>query len=195
MPRRRLLLRRRPLRPCRKLLSRILLLRQRRFPVLHPLPRRQLLPAPCNASTHTLPRRRLLPLHRPRSSLAVHARHVLRRHRPDCSDGQLRSRLLQQRRRCDVSVHEVPAGTVPGHSSASIVQGVPGRRILHRSVVRIRFCNRCTVVLELVVRACSNRRSGQLKQHPCRLLRTRVPSSLRLRESTRLERWHMRSTV
>jgi uncharacterized protein (DUF983 family) len=71
----------------------------------------------------------------------VHARHVLRTHRPDCSDGQLRSRLLQQRRRCNVSVHDVPAGTVPGHSSAIIVQGMPGRRLLQWSCTEL-FVNK-----------------------------------------------------
>ena len=130
VPRRQLLLDHRPFRSYRKLLSRILLLRRRRLPRLHRLPLRQLLSAPCHARGNAVPRRQLLSLRKPHSSHAVHARHVLRKHRPGCSVGQLRSRLLQQRRRCDVSVHEVPAGTVPGHSSASIVQGVPGRRIL-----------------------------------------------------------------
>ena len=130
VPRRQLLLDHRPLRSYRQLLSRILLLRQRSFPKLHCLPLRQLLSAPCHASGNAVPRRQLLSLRKPHSSHAVHTRHVLRTHRLDCGVGQLRSRILQQRRRCDGSLHEVPAGTVPGHSGAGIVQGMPSRRLL-----------------------------------------------------------------
>ena len=130
VPRRQLLLDHRPLRSYRKLLSRILLLRQRRLPRLHRLPLRQLLSAPCHASGNAVPRRQLLSLRKPHSSHAVYTRHVLRTHRLDCSVGQLRSRILQQWRRCDVSLHDVPAGTVPGHSGASIVQSMPCRGVL-----------------------------------------------------------------
>lgn len=130
--RRQLLLDCRPVRSYRRLLSRLLLLRQRSFPKLHRLSLRQFLSAPCDASSIAVSRRQLLPLHKPDSSHAMHPRNVLRRHRPRCGVGQLRSRLLQQRRRCDVSLHEVPAGTVPGHGGAGIVQGMSGRRVLHR---------------------------------------------------------------
>ena len=108
MPRRRLLLRRRPLRPCRKLLSRILLLRQRRFPVLHPLPRRQLLPAPCNASTHTLPRRRLLPLHRPQNTGGLHSRKLLFRVRTSITNTMPCKNI--SKRNGQVELHAVPHG-------------------------------------------------------------------------------------
>jgi hypothetical protein len=77
-----------------------------------------------------VPCRKLLSLLKPHSSHAVHAGHVLRSHGPDSSVGQLRGRLLQQRRRCDGGVHDVPGGTVPGHSRPGVLQGMPSRRIL-----------------------------------------------------------------
>jgi hypothetical protein len=53
------------------------------------------------------------------------SRPLLRRPRPRCSDGQLRVRLLQQRRRCDVSLHEVRGRNVPGHGGAGLLQAMP----------------------------------------------------------------------
>ena len=139
--RRQLLLDRRPVRSYRQLLSRLLLLRQRYYSILHRLSLGQHLSTPRHDRSNTVPSRKLLPLTESHNSNAMHPRHVLRRHRPDCGVGQLRSWLLQQRRRCDVSLHEVPAGTVPGHSGASIVQGMPSRRLLQWSCTEL-FVNK-----------------------------------------------------
>ena len=72
-----------------------------------------------------MPRRQLLPHCQPHGSHSLHPRYVLRRPRPRCSDGQLRVRLLQQRRRCDVSLHEVRGRNVPGHGGAGLLQAMP----------------------------------------------------------------------
>ena len=121
----RLLLDHRPVCSFRKLLSRLLLHRQRRVPVLHRLPLRQLLSAACDASADAVPRGKLLSLLKPLCSHAVHRGQVLCSHGPDGSVGQLRRRLLQQRRRCDGGVHDVPGGAVPGHSRPGVLQGMP----------------------------------------------------------------------
>ncbi len=129
---RQLLLNHRPLRSNRQLLNRLLLLRRRSFRFLHHLSCRQLLSLPCNAKRNAMPRKRqILSIHRPDSSHLLHARHVLLRHRLDCSIGQLRIRLIQQRRCCSGSLYEVPCGAVPGYGSAGILQGMPSRRFLH----------------------------------------------------------------
>ena len=60
MSRGQLLLNRRPPRSNRQLLSWILLLRRRRFCILHSLSHRQLLPLPCNVSSDSVSRRQLL---------------------------------------------------------------------------------------------------------------------------------------
>ena len=123
--RRQLLFNCRPGRSNRQLRSRILLLQWRRFCILHSLSRRQLLPLPCDVSRDAVPRRQLLPHCQPHGSHSLHPRYVLRRPRPRCSDGQLRVRLLQQRRRCDVSLHEVRGRNVPGHGGAGLLQAMP----------------------------------------------------------------------
>ena len=122
--RRQLLLDCRPLRSYRKLLSRLLILRQRRFPELHRLSLRQLLSAPCHASSNTVPAGNFCPSASLTAATPCTPGNVLRTHRPRCSVRvrQLRSWLIQQRQRCDVSLHDVPAGTVPGHGNSRITR-------------------------------------------------------------------------
>ena len=105
LPRRQPLLDRGPVRSNWKLLRRLLLLRRRRFRILHRLSRGQLLPALCYASSNTVSPRQLLPIGKAHGSHALHPGHVLCWYRPHCCIGQLCSRILQQRWRCDVSVH------------------------------------------------------------------------------------------
>ena len=135
MSRGQLLLNRRPPRSNRQLLSWILLLRRRRFCIMHSLSQRQLLPLPCNVSSDSVSRRQLLPLGQPQSCHPLHPRHVLCRHRPRSCVGKLRSRLLQQRRRCNVGLHDVRGRTVPGHGGTGLVQALPSRRLLFEHLV------------------------------------------------------------